>query len=76
MDHNEFDFIEDLVHPFYNFLEQLNIGFNVDEEDPKEGQLNFPEELFLPPSNHKDITANGQNMTVWNWFLMKFMDKN
>jgi hypothetical protein len=25
MDHNEFDFMEDLIQPFYNFLKQLNI---------------------------------------------------
>jgi hypothetical protein len=31
MDHNEFDFIDDLVNPFYNFLMQLGITLEPEE---------------------------------------------
>jgi hypothetical protein len=31
MDHNEFDFVDDLVQPFFNFLDQLGISTEVDE---------------------------------------------
>jgi|LakMenEpi03Aug12_release.lakeMendotaPanAssembly.Ray.scaffolds.fasta_scaffold5962243_2 hypothetical protein len=31
MDHNEFDFVDDLVQPFYNFLRQLGISLSVIE---------------------------------------------
>lgn len=51
MDHNEFDFIDDLVQPFYHFLEQMNITLDAKEDDPNHGQINFPESLFLPPDN-------------------------
>ncbi len=51
MDHNEFDFIDDLVQPFYHFLEQMEIQLDVDEDDPKHGQIHFPESLFLPPQD-------------------------
>jgi hypothetical protein len=30
MDHNEFDFIDDLVQPFYNFLRQLGISLETE----------------------------------------------
>lgn len=40
MDHNEFDFMEDLIQPFYNFLKQLNISLAA---QPGEGQFKFPE---------------------------------
>ena len=49
MDHNEFDFIDDLVQPFYNFLEQLSITLDPDETDPTAGQFKFPEKLYIPP---------------------------
>ena len=49
MDHNEFDFIDDLVQPFYNFLEQLSITLDPDENDPFDGQFKFPEKLYIPP---------------------------
>ena len=51
MDHNEFDFIDDLVQPFYHFLEQMNITLEAEEDDPNHGQINFPESLFLPPDD-------------------------
>ena len=43
MDHNEFDFIDDLVQPFYNFLEQMDIKLDAEDDDPSHGQINFPE---------------------------------
>ena len=49
MDHNEFDFIDDLVQPFYHFLEQMNINLEAEEDDADHGQIHFPEHLFLPP---------------------------
>lgn len=49
MDHNEFDFIDDLVQPFYNFLRQLGISLSV--EDGEECHVKFPEHLYIPPQN-------------------------
>jgi hypothetical protein len=37
MDHNEFDFVDDLVQPFFNFLDQLGISTEVEENDPLKG---------------------------------------
>jgi hypothetical protein len=37
MDHNEFDFIDDLVQPFHNFLEQMGIKLEMEENDPNHG---------------------------------------
>lgn len=37
MDHNEFDFVDDLVQPFFNFLDQLGISTEVNENDPLKG---------------------------------------
>jgi len=51
MDHNEFDFIDDLVQPFYHFLEQMEITLDADENDRSHGQIHFPESLFLPPND-------------------------
>ena len=33
MNHNEFDFIDDFVQPFFNFLEQLQIEVEPEEDD-------------------------------------------
>lgn len=74
MDHNEFDFIDDLVQPFYNFLEQMNLTLDPMADDPKNGQINFPEHLFLPP---KDMVEREVEMakrtTLWGWVLSKFI---
>ena len=51
MDHNEFDFIDDLVQPFYHFLEQMEISLDAEKDDPNNGQFHFPENLFLPPND-------------------------
>ena len=51
MDHNEFDFIDDLVQPFYHFLEQMDIALDAYEDAFNHGQINFPETLFLPPND-------------------------
>ena len=47
MDHNEFDFIDDLIQPFYYFLKQCNIS--VEPENGKKGSIDFPESLYVPP---------------------------
>ena len=47
MDHNEFDFIDDLIQPFYHFLKQCSI--TVDVPDGEKGQIEFPENLYIPP---------------------------
>jgi hypothetical protein len=51
MDHNEFDFIDDLVQPFFHFLEQMDISLEAYDDDFNHGQINFPESLFLPPND-------------------------
>ena len=47
MDHNEFDFIDDLIQPFFYFLKQC--GITVEPEEGEKGQLVFPEHLYTPP---------------------------
>lgn len=71
MDHNEFDFVDDLVQPFFNFLDQLGITTEVDEEDPKMGQLKFPERLYIPPKMFTD-QEGVQTVSLWSWLLAKF----
>jgi hypothetical protein len=51
MDHNEFDFVEDLISPLHNFMSEVGIEVRPDEDDPNNGQLNLPEELYIPPQN-------------------------
>lgn len=58
MDHNEFDFIDDLIQPFYNFLEQMEISLEVEGSDPHHGQFKFPEHLFLPPQDQLERENN------------------
>ena len=74
MDHNEFDFIDDLVQPFYHFLEQMNINLEAEEDDPDHGQIHFPETLFLPPEDQveKEL-VQAKSMTMWGWLLQKFI---
>ncbi|CAI2375165.1 unnamed protein product [Moneuplotes crassus] len=45
MDHNEFDFFDDLSHPFYFFLLQCNVSIK------QKGQLVFPPEVYNVPDN-------------------------
>jgi hypothetical protein len=88
MDHNEFDFVEDLISPLHNFMAEVGIDVKPEEGDPNNGQLNLPEELYIPPQTWlksevdqmKKInnTEDGklpppQRMGVWNWFLRKFL---
>ena len=74
MDHNEFDFIDDLVQPFYHFLEQMNITLDAEENDPNHGQINFPESLFLPPDDQVEREmVQAKRMTMWGWLLQKFI---
>jgi hypothetical protein len=71
MDHNEFDFVDDLVQPFFNFLDQLGITTEVEEDDPTKGQLRFPERLYIPPKSFTD--QEGQTtQSLWSWLLSKF----
>jgi len=89
MDHNEFDFNEDLIKPFAVFLRQCKINVDIDDFDldfddsdhevdwevlleirRQRGQIKFPEELYLPPS---DFPKTNGNSNLWNWILRKFM---
>ena len=79
MDHNEFDFIDDLIQPFHQFLKQCNISVEVEGQEGqyispmnenKLGQFKFPEELYMPPT---DFPKQNSNSTLWNWILRKFM---
>lgn len=49
MDHNEFDFIDDLIEPFHKFLKQCHISVDPDEES--NDMFKFPEELYIPPTD-------------------------
>lgn len=47
MNHNDFDFCEDLITPFYHFLKQCNMS----TKDPKfaHKQMSIPQEYFTIP---------------------------
>jgi len=47
MDHNDFDFCEDLITPFYHFLRQCGIS----TREPKTAfdQMKIPTEYFITP---------------------------
>lgn len=49
MDHNEFDFVEDLISPLHNFMLEVNIDVKPAAGDEKNGQIQLPEDLYMPP---------------------------
>ena len=55
MDHNDFDFCEDLITPFYHFLKQ----FNISTREPKSmyRHLKIPPEYFKIPRSYKQSTV-------------------
>jgi hypothetical protein len=55
MDHNDFDFCEDLITPFYHFLKQ----FNISTREPKSmyRHLKIPPEYFKIPRAYKQSTV-------------------
>jgi len=67
MDHNEFDFQDDLSQPFEFFLVQCNI--TTQTSTPDKGQLNFPEEL----SNVDPIFDELQPRSPWMKCLQVLM---
>ena len=68
MNHNEFDFIDDLVHPFHSFLQRCMIPLAPAEGT--DGQIDFHEQLYLPP---KYLETPEPERGVWNWFIKKFL---
>ena len=71
MDHNEFDFVDDLVQPFFNFLDQLGITTDVEDDDELKGQIKFPERLYIPPKSYTEQEGQA-SPSLWNWLLSKF----
>jgi hypothetical protein len=49
MDHNEFDFVEDLISPLHNFMVEVEIDVKPSPDDPNNGRLILPEELYSAP---------------------------
>jgi len=49
MDHNEFDFVEDLISPLHNFMLEVNIDVKPAAGDEENGQIQLPEDLYMPP---------------------------
>ena len=49
MDHNEFDFVEDLISPLHNFMVEVEIDVKPNPEDANNGRLILPEELYSAP---------------------------
>ena len=55
MDHNEFDFYDDLTTPFLDFL--FKSGINMEMEMSSRfpyGRIVIPKEAFIPPQNLLD----------------------
>ena len=65
MDHNEFDFFDDLSLPFAAFLMQC--GISVMPESMHTAFINFPANIFSPPNVPKN-----QNKGRWNKFFKMF----
>ena len=65
MDHNEFDFFDDLSLPFSAFLMQC--GISVSPESMHAAFINFPANIFSPPNLPKN-----QNKGRWNKFFKLF----
>lgn len=68
MDHNEFDYVEDLVQPFAKFLKQC--GIVTDTSKGEKMIKDFTEDLFIPP---KDFPKENKNNSLWNTILRKMM---
>ena len=89
MDHNEFDFNEDLIKPFAVFLRQCKINVDIDDFD-----LDFDDsdqeidwevlleirrqrgQIKFPEDLYlppKDFPKTNGNSNLWNWILRKFM---
>lgn len=68
MDHNEFDYVEDLVQPFAKFLKQCGIVCDTSKGDKE--IKDFTESLFVPPA---DFPKENKNYSLWNAILRKFM---
>lgn len=55
MDHNNFDFYDDLIQPLISFMIKNNILVHPPEEYPyKFAELEFPEELFETPKWYRE----------------------
>ena len=65
MDHNEFDFFDDLSLPFSAFLMQC--GISVSPESMHTAFINFPPNIFSPPNVPKN-----ENKGRWNKFFKLF----
>ena len=71
MDHNEFDFNEDLVDPFRDFLKQLRIDLS--QKQGESALIKFPEELYLPPTSQLEHEQNNKSSSsLWYWIIRKF----
>ena len=58
MDHNDFDFCEDLITPFFHFLRQL--GISCKEPISAHSQMMIPAEYFIIPKayQHKEAQSS------------------
>ena len=54
MDHNDFDFCEDLVTPYFHFLKQ--VGINTKEPKSAHLQMRIPEEYFVIPKAYQQLS--------------------
>lgn len=55
MDHNNFDFYDDLIQPLISFMIKNNILVHPPEDYPyKFAELEFPEEMFETPEWYRD----------------------
>lgn len=68
MDHNDFDFCEDLITPYYHFLRQCGISTRT----PKSAfeQMNIPSEYFIIPKAYQ------QNHVPMSWGCMCMAQPN
>jgi hypothetical protein len=54
MDHNDFDFCEDLITPFYHFMKQFDI--NTREPKSAHSQMKIPEEYYTIPRAYQQLS--------------------
>mmetsp|Transcript_8236 Transcript_8236/g.7644 ORF Transcript_8236/g.7644 Transcript_8236/m.7644 type:complete len:222 (+) Transcript_8236:144-809(+) len=62
MDHNVFDFYDDLSQPFYFFLTQCGINAVFEDQEKNTDAIIFPDDIYTPPDDRFNIT---RQQSIW-----------
>eukprot|EP00347_Sterkiella_histriomuscorum_P023413 403334733 len=76
MDHNNFDYINDLIQPLKQFLSKCNIQVSDYSTNGRlqdgfiNGQIQFDESIKIVPEEFMKVKASSGS--IWNWVVRKF----